>query len=172
MKRIALLVYDDEHFCMGSCLSELLCKRGLEVILVTPAPVVSSWTSFTDEQEQVQAGLIKLGVKIVTGMRLAAIDHSEVELGCVYTDRREYLPCASVIAVTAREPRAELYHELTDGRQPDFKSLTRIGDCYVPGAIVDAVYAGHRYARELDGPMTEELGFHRERATRAGGNNN
>ena len=30
------------------------------------------------------------------------------------------------------------------------RSVTRIGDALAPGAIVHAVYSGHRYARELD----------------------
>jgi len=30
------------------------------------------------------------------------------------------------------------------------KSITRIGDCEAPSIIAGAVFAGHRYARELD----------------------
>jgi dimethylamine/trimethylamine dehydrogenase len=30
--------------------------------------------------------------------------------------------------------------------------LRRIGDCDAPAIIAAAVYAGHRYARELDSP--------------------
>src|SRR5205823_887925 len=41
------------------------------------------------------------------------------------------------------------------------RSVTRIGDALAPGAIVHAVYSGHRYARELDAdPAT--LGFRRD----------
>ena len=37
-------------------------------------------------------------------------------------------------------------------KQGDYerKSLTRIGDCEAPAIIAAAVFAGHRYARELD----------------------
>jgi len=35
------------------------------------------------------------------------------------------------------------------------KSVTRIGDCLAPGAIVHATYAGHRYALELDTAPSE-----------------
>jgi len=28
--------------------------------------------------------------------------------------------------------------------------VTRIGDALAPGALVHAIYSGHRYARELD----------------------
>jgi dimethylamine/trimethylamine dehydrogenase len=41
------------------------------------------------------------------------------------------------------------------------RSVTRIGDALAPGAIVHAVYSGHRYARELDAdPAT--LGYRRD----------
>ena len=53
-----------------------------------------------------------------------------------------------------RTPKDELYHEiermLVDHDGPRPQSVTRIGDCLAPSIIAAAVYAGHRYARELD----------------------
>ncbi len=46
------------------------------------------------------------------------------------------------------------------------KSVERIGDCLVPGAIVHAVYDGHRYAEELDQPPRPDLAERREHAFR------
>ena len=43
------------------------------------------------------------------------------------------------------------------------KSVTRIGDCFVPGAIVHAVYGGHRFARSLDETPSGDVPFRRER---------
>jgi dimethylamine/trimethylamine dehydrogenase len=34
--------------------------------------------------------------------------------------------------------------------------VQRVGDALAPGAIVHAVHSGHRYARELDEPVSEE----------------
>ncbi len=42
-------------------------------------------------------------------------------------------------------------------------SVMRIGDCNVPASIAAAIYAGHRYARELDAPSLGEVPFKRER---------
>ena len=39
-------------------------------------------------------------------------------------------------------------------------SVTRIGDCNAPGAIVHATFAGHRYARELDTSAAERQFLH------------
>ena len=58
-------------------------------------------------------------------------------------------------------PRDELYQALMDRRQEllpaGILSVDRIGDALAPGAIAHAVYSGHRYARELDGPPGTEL---------------
>ena len=68
--------------------------------------------------------------------------------------------------VTARLPEDRLYRALE--AMPDrlaessVKSVSRIGDCLAPGAIFHAVYAGHRYARELDAPAAA-VAFARER---------
>ena len=39
--------------------------------------------------------------------------------------------------------------------------MTRIGDCLAPGLIAQAVYGGHRYARELDAAPRGEVSFKR-----------
>ena len=50
--------------------------------------------------------------------------------------------------------RDTLYHEIRkhmdDGIKGAPLSLKRIGDCEAPAIIAAAVFAGHRYARELD----------------------
>ena len=42
-------------------------------------------------------------------------------------------------------PTDDLFTELLHGRHP----VTRIGDCLAPSSIADAVYSGHRFAREF-----------------------
>ncbi len=61
--------------------------------------------------------------------------------------------------VTSREPSDSLFHSLS-GRL----DITRIGDCLAPGTIANAVYSGHRYAREMDAPDSVGVGFRREHA--------
>lgn len=58
--------------------------------------------------------------------------------------------------VTARQPNDQLYRavasRLNAGGQGAPRSLKRVGDCDAPAIIAAAVFAGHRYARELDMP--------------------
>ena len=58
----------------------------------------------------------------------------------------------NVVLVTSRAPNDALYHEILDyaGDAPLPFTLTRIGDAEAPAIIAAAVYAGHRYARELN----------------------
>jgi len=41
--------------------------------------------------------------------------------------------------------------------------LKRIGDCEAPAIIAAAVYAGHRYAQELDNPTDIDLPMRHDR---------
>ena len=56
--------------------------------------------------------------------------------------------------VTSRNPVDGLYQELTEKiaseASSSHPSVDKIGDCDAPAIIAAAVYAGHRYARELD----------------------
>ena len=118
------------------------------------------------EQGRIQTRLLELEVEIIALHNFAGIREGEVELACVYTDRRQTRVCGSVVLVTARLPEDGLYHELTersdDLSRAGIRSVTRIGDCLAPGTIAAAVYGGHRYARELDEPAPNGVPFRRE----------
>ena len=154
-----VLVFDDEHYYMGGVIAEKLQRQGVETILATPSAMVSEWTRLTDEQPQIQARLIRVGVRLETATALEAIGDGKVELACAYTGRRRTEEVASVVMVTSRDPLDALYHELASRID-----IVRIGDCLAPGTITTAVYFGHRYAREMDEPEGRSS-FRREHAT-------
>ena len=148
-----VLLFDDDHYYMGSVLAEALVAQGAEVCLVTPENLVSAWGEMSDEQFQTQQRLLELGVEIVTAHGLDAYDGSTAQLGCIYTERSREMAADAVLLVTARNPVDGLYRELNEkiaeeesGSPP---TIDKIGDCDAPAIIAAAVYAGHRYAREL-----------------------
>ena len=62
--------------------------------------------------------------------------------------------------VTQRVSRDALFHEL-DGERA---GLYRIGDCVAPRLMAEAIFDGHRLAREIDSPDPEiALPYLRER---------
>ena len=157
-----VVVFDDDHYYMGGVMAEKLRLEGLDVTYVTPMPDASHWTHNTMEQAKIQTRLIELGVNIIPLQNLASIESDHVELACVFTDKKQKLPCKSVVMVTMREAEDVLYHDLTANLENGPKTVTRIGDCLAPGTIAAAVYSGHRYARELGEPVPEGVPFRRE----------
>jgi len=151
-----VVLYDDDHYYMGGVLAELLAKEGYQVTLVTPAADVSNWTHATLEQARIQKRLIQQGVIIRPHRGLVGIDAQSVQLGCVFTGDVLSLPAQATVLVTARLPDDALYLDL-QARQAEWaeagiKSVTLMGDANAPAPIAAAVYAGHKYARGLDGP--------------------
>ena len=154
-----VVVYDDDHYYMGGVLAETLRKLGLEVTLVTPANEPSTWTTHTEEQHRIQERLLTVGIKLMTGTQLGRVTSDGAVAECIYTGNTTELPASHVVMVTSRRPQDALYHALSDRIQID-----RIGDCLAPGTIATSVYAGHRYARELDADTSVPV-FLRERPT-------
>ena len=160
------IVFDDDHYYMGAVLAEKLRGSGIEVTLVTPAADVSHWTHYTLEQGRTQTRLLELGVEILAHHDLVGVRNREVDLACVFTGRRSRRRCGSVLMVTSRDPVDALYHGLMASEvvltRAGIRSVHRIGDCLAPSTIAAAVYSGHRYARELDGPEVDGVPFERE----------
>jgi dimethylamine/trimethylamine dehydrogenase len=158
-----VIVFDDEHYYMGGVMAEELRRRGLDVIFVTPAGNVSAWTEASLEQPFIQTRLIEAGVDVRVGQRVSSIGNGVVELACGYTGRVNRVEARSVVMVTTRLPNDELHGDLMgDGaalKSAGIASVTRLGDCLNPGTIAAAVYAGHRYARELDLAAPPDLSF-------------
>ena len=149
------VVFDDDHYYMASVLAEALVAQGVEVCFVTPENVVSAWGVMTDEQYLAQQRLMQLGVEIITAHGLDAFDGSTARLSCVYTERTREIEADALVLVTSRTPEDGLYNEIAgtiasagSGSDPA-PTLDKIGDCDAPAIIAAAVYAGHRYAREL-----------------------
>jgi dimethylamine/trimethylamine dehydrogenase len=145
-----VVVYDDDYYYMGAVVASALAAGGAEVTLVTPVGRVAEWSYYTDEQIPTQMRLKREGVRCETLTMLSAVAEKSVELSCIYTGDTRELMADHVVMVTSREPNDDLYHELCDELD-----IERVGDCSAPGIIASAVFAGHRYAREMDAPAAD-----------------
>ncbi|MBC8267860.1 MAG: FAD-dependent oxidoreductase [Rhodospirillaceae bacterium] len=149
-----VILFDDDHYYMGGVIAEKLASAGITLTLVTPEDKVSAWGSYTVEQERTQGKLIDLGVDIVTAHGLEAFDGKEAMIRCVYSGREKSITADALVMVTARLPNDGLYRSLLErmdsGADGVPQTLQKIGDCDAPAIIAAAVYAGHRYARELE----------------------
>jgi dimethylamine/trimethylamine dehydrogenase len=146
-----VIIWDDDHYYMGGVLAELCRAKGLEVTIVTPAATVSSWTVNTLEAMPIARRIARLGIAVVTYTSVTGFRDGKVQFRKLLTGDDGELPAAALVSVTARLPTDSLYLELGERWQTtEIASLTRIGDCWAPSTIQQAVYSGHKWARELD----------------------
>jgi dimethylamine/trimethylamine dehydrogenase len=160
-----VLLFDDDCFYLGSVIAERLRLDGREVVYVTPDDTVASWSANTLDYRHIQRRLHELGVQQRVAHNLAGFDGARAELVHGWSGATTTLDCAAIVTLTARLPNEALALELR-AREAEWPgagiaSVRSIGDCDAPGLIAHAVYAGHRYARELDEPSRGEVPFRR-----------
>jgi dimethylamine/trimethylamine dehydrogenase len=159
-----IVIYDDEHYYMGSVLAELLASQGCEVSLVTPAPLVSYWSKYTLEQERVQRKLMKMSVKIYVQHVLDSIQKDSVKISSTITNNQIQLENNAVVLVTDRISNDGLYYQLKPALdEGKIESLRLSGDAEAPNIIAQAVFAGHLAAREFEEAPVEGTPFKVER---------
>jgi dimethylamine/trimethylamine dehydrogenase len=149
-----VVIFDDDHYYMGGVVAELLAADGFDVTLLTPAPHVSQWTVNTLEVQRIRARIIRAGITVHTNTALTRITGDGVGTACVFTGDAGHLEADSVVLVTARLPENALYDALmareSEWESSGIRSVRAVGDAWAPSTIAAAVYAGHRYAEELD----------------------
>ncbi|MDB3946333.1 NAD(P)-binding protein, partial [Gammaproteobacteria bacterium] len=154
----AVTIYDDDHYYMASVIAELLASEGYRVTLATQGMCVASWTEYTLEQRHIEKRLLDTGVQILARHQLTEVEAGGLRLTNTLTGEVSNHE-GSVVSVTARLPRDELF-EVLKGKIP----VRRIGDCFGPSIIAAAVYEGHRYAREFDTDIdSDAVPFNRTR---------
>jgi dimethylamine/trimethylamine dehydrogenase len=168
-----VVIFDDDPYCMGGLIAELLATAGRKVILLTPTAEVSSWTHNTLEHTRIQTRLMGIGVDIRPGRLLTRRTVDRIDSDCVYTSRNASIEAEALVLVTSREPISTLAGELhtMHDRWADagLEAVSVIGDALAPATIAAAVYAGHKLGREIDAdPTRDRFRFERE-AIDAGG---
>jgi dimethylamine/trimethylamine dehydrogenase len=158
-----IAVYDAEGYYVGPGVAELLALEGYDVHLVTPHPVISPISDATLEGDFLRRHLHDVGVRMVTGVTIGAVSPGgvagETSLGEAWE-----LPGASVVLVTHRQSDDALARQLR-ARGID---VHVVGDALLPAMVSEAVFDGHRCAREIDGPHPDfPLAYSRERPGRA-----
>lgn len=145
-----VVIYDDDHYYMGSVLAELLVQNGCQVTLTTPAPSISFWTQFTLEQQKIIKRLDDLKVAMLSGVYPVAQDLESLSMKNVITGMESRLACDALVLITDRIPNDALYHELKCHlEQGRLQSLRLIGDAEAPNIIAQAIFSGHLAAREF-----------------------
>ena len=162
-----VVVYDAEGYFVGSGIAELLAKEGFAVDLVTSLDVVSPISDLTLEGPMLRQHLHGAGVTMHRGVTILAIEPGRVS-GEDEFEEPWATDTDGVVLVTQQVSDDALYRELVGDRSAldaaGIESVYRIGDCVAPRMISEAIFDGHRMAREIDGPdPAVALAFDRER---------
>jgi dimethylamine/trimethylamine dehydrogenase len=148
-----VVVYDSDGYFMGPDLAERLAVEGFAVDFVTSLEDISPFSHETLEQVFLKERLHEVGVRMHRTVRLDRIEAGGVMCEDAFGAPVE-LEADAVVLVTQRVSNDALYHELRSDEArlaaEGIEAVYRIGDCVAPQLIADAIFDGHRLAREID----------------------
>ncbi|HJR13782.1 MAG TPA: FAD-dependent oxidoreductase [Rhodanobacteraceae bacterium] len=159
------VVFDDDGFYYGSVTAELLRQHGCGVVHMTAGDTIAPFTQNNLAYPHIRKRMVELGIEALVSHNIAVFDGTRLTVEDVWTHRRHELECDALVLITARLPDDMLYRELqqreAEWTEAGIRTLRCIGDAEAPGLIAHAVYAGHRYARELEEPFASHVPFRR-----------
>ncbi len=169
-----VLVLDAEGHFVGISLAELMADQGKEVTYVCDASEVVEYSVFTLELPNNKRMMFEKGMKAYRNHWVSKIEPGKVTLSYAYKygpdllgptpgdiPRKDNggdfeLEIDAVILVTSRSSEDSLWRELkarkSEWAKNDIEDVYRIGDCKAPMQLNQAMWEGHRLAREFDGP--------------------
>ena len=176
-----VVVLDSDGYFMAISIAEMLRDQGKEVTFVTHLETVAPMTELTLEGYNLRRMMREKGIHERTGHWVERVEHTnsvDVALYDRYRDgfrrttkpekgvypRRlgdavEILSCDSVILCTARESKRGLYDDLVALKprwsEAGLTTVVRSGDCLAPRVLADAIFDGHRIAREFESANPE-----------------
>jgi dimethylamine/trimethylamine dehydrogenase len=151
-----VVIYDTDGYYMGVGLAEHLVRNGHDVTLAVPGHEVAPYTEYTLELPRINEDLDKLGVQVVTSVMATSVSESGVALESLGRHPGGRIEADGVVLVTQRQSNDALYIDLKNRdaelAAAGIEALYRIGDAAIPHFISEAVFSGHRLAREIDAP--------------------
>jgi dimethylamine/trimethylamine dehydrogenase len=172
-----VVILDSDGYFMASSIAERLADQGKQVTIVTQLEKVAPMTDLTLEGFNMKRMMREKGIqeRIAHWVEFPRPAGNQVEVVAydlhrdgslrttqptngVYPRRLgnavEILNCDTVILCTARESRTELYDSLYERRgewaEKGIEAIVRAGDCLAPRYLADAIFDGHRIAREFE----------------------
>jgi dimethylamine/trimethylamine dehydrogenase len=163
-----VVVYDTDGYYVAPGVAEMLAADGYQVTVVTTFDVLSPVSDQTLEGDMLRAHLHGAGVAVQHATTITGIGAASV------TGHDRYgqpwsAACDGIVLVTQQTSQDALYHELASDpatlTAAGITRLYRIGDAAAPRMISEAIFDGHRLAREIDhDDPAQPAPYRRERA--------
>ena len=171
-----VVVLDADGYFTGASTAEFLADQGKQVSLVTQLHAVAPYTDFTLEAPNLHRMIHEKNIRDITSHWVHSIEpgnETKVMIYNLYGDgyqrtskprtgelprkantNIEELTCDTVVLVTGRLSNQALFSELKSRRsewaEEEIDNIFHTGDCYAPRMIADAIFDGHRLAREFE----------------------
>jgi dimethylamine/trimethylamine dehydrogenase len=148
-----VVVYDTDGYYVAPGVAELLARDGFDVSVVTTFDVLSPVSDQTLEGDMLRAHLHRAGVSVRPATTITGIGAGSITGHDRYGEAWS-AACNGIVLVTQQAPQDALYTELARD-QPALAAagiggLYRIGDAVAPRMVSEAIFDGHRLAREID----------------------
>lgn len=140
-------VFDYDNYYLGSAIAEHLAGQGRAVTYITTAGAAAAWGFMTNEQPLVHQSFAQKGIALRTLEVVTGFDGDVLRLAQIFSGEVREVAARSLVIVGYRQGGSALHEALAGAMPRDRLHLT--GDALAPGAIVHAVYQGHKTAREL-----------------------
>lgn len=172
-----VLIVDGEGHFLGITFAEMMADLGKKVTMVTNMSEIADYGVFTLEVQNNKRMLNEKGVATYRNHWVDRIEPGKVSLGYMYRYSADLtgpstgsvprrlnpgsvdIEVDAVILITSRSSDEQLYRELkarkAEWAKNDIQAVYRIGDCKAPMQVLQALFEGHRLAREFDSPSPE-----------------
>ena len=150
-----VLVYDCQADQMALGMTQYLQARGHEVELVSPFADIANRAHQDGVSFALRGEILAAGGRLRPSLMLAAVAGG----GATFVDEALHeteVDCDAIVLMTRRASDDALFmalHGMPQRRaQEGIEALYRIGDCAAPQDLAEAIFSGHRLAREIDSP--------------------
>lgn len=162
-----VVVYDTDGYFVAPGIAEFLVSEGHQVDLVTSFPVVSPESDATLEGDMLRRHLHDNGIRVHRGVTVGSVTPDAVS-GVDEFGEPWSLPADGLVLVTQQQSDDVLYRALVSDADrltsSGIERVYRIGDAVAPRPISEAIFDGHRLAREIDqADPSQPLPYLRER---------
>ena len=163
-----VVVYDTDGYYVAPGVAEMLAADGYEVTVVTTFEALSPVSDQTLEGDMLRAHLHGAGVSVRPATTVTAVGAGSV-MGHGRHGQPWSADCDGIVLVTQQTSTDSLYRELAGDEAAlaaaGIGGLYRIGDAVAPRMISEAIFDGHRLAREIDQEdPAQPAPYRRERA--------
>jgi dimethylamine/trimethylamine dehydrogenase len=168
-----VVIVEMDGYFTGISMAEYLVDQGKDVTIITGLGGIGPYTHFTLEAPNLHRMMHEKGIKDITSSWVDSVAEGELSIFNLYRDgykryaepkpgqmprdvgtHTDLVKFDSLVVATGRIANNSLYRELRARKDEwadnDIGGIYQAGDCFAPRLLADAIFDGHRIAREFE----------------------